>query len=211
FWLFNRWNFYVTLVADIDFIPIFFLILSLVVFRKQERLSLVLFSISLAIKQIGVFLVPLYLIWIWQSARKEAIKNVVIAAFIIISIPLLTSLPFIFWSAESLVKSVLFSATRYPESDFSALSIDAYITPLLPQCVGIKAKIPMLVLMTLVYFISWQRRIAMQMASLLVMIVFVDFNSVLFNQYMCWVVPLIPLAIAGSSVETKLGSNAWKT
>lgn len=205
FWLFNRWNFYVTLVGDIDFIPIFFLVVSLLLLRKKERLSLIFFSISLAIKQIGVFLIPLYLIWIWQSPRrKHATKELLIAACIILSIPLLTSLPFIFWSAESLVKSVLFSATRYPASDFSALSIDAYLTPLLPQFVGIKAKLPMLLLMALVYFISGQRQIGMQMASLLVMVVFIDFNSVLFNQYMCWVVPLIPLAIADSSVETKL-------
>jgi len=201
FWLFNRWNFYVTLVADIDFIPIFFLIISLLLLQKRKWLSLILFSISLAIKQIGIFLLPLYLIWIWQLAHKNAIKRVLLASFVIISIPLLTSIPFIFWSAQSLAKSVIFSATRYPASDFGAFSIDTYVAATLPQCVGLTAKIPMLFMMALVYLIAFLRQLDMQMSSLLVMIVFIDFNSVLFNQYMCWIVPLIPLAIAGSSIK----------
>jgi len=210
FWLFNRWNFYVTLVADMDFIPIFFLLLSLLLFRRKKWLSLILFSISLAIKQIAIFLLPLYLIWIWQSAPKNATKQVLIAVGVIISIPLLTSIPFIVWGAESLAKSVLFSATRYADSDFGAFSMDTYVASALPQFVGLKAKIPMLVIMFLVYFIAWQRQITMQMASLLVMIAFVDFNSVLFNQYMCWIVPLIPLAITGSSRQTSLLAKAEK-
>ncbi len=68
----------------------------------------------------------------------------------------------------------------------------------------------LLFIMCLVYFIAWQRLITMQMASLLVMIAFGDFNSILFNQYMCWIVPLIPLAITGSSRQTSLLAKAEK-
>ncbi len=210
FWLFNRWNFYVTLVADMDFIPILFLILSLLLFQKKKWLSLILFSISLAIKQIAIFLIPLYLIWIWQSAPKNPRRQALIAGCVILSVPLLTSIPFILWGVEGLVKSVLFSATRFGDSDFGALSIDAYVASVIPQFVGMKAKIPMLFMMSLVYLIAWQRRVGMQMASLLVMIMFVDFNSVLFNQYMCWIVPLIPLAITSSSLQTPLMTKAQK-
>ncbi len=201
FWLFNRWNFYVTLVADIDFIPIFFLLISLFVLRKRKWLSLIFFSISLAIKQIGVFLIPLYLIWIWHSANKNKIKQLLIAIMVISSIPLLTSIPFIIWSAESLVKSVLFSATRHPDSDFGAFSVDTYIASAIPQFIGLTAKLPMLFMMSLIYLIALKRQIEIKIASLLVMIVFIDFNSVLFNQYMCWVVPLIPLAITAGNKE----------
>jgi len=64
-----------------------------------------------------------------------------------------------------------------------------------PGFVGIEAKIPMLIMMALVYLIKFRRQISMNIASLLVMIIFTDFNSVLFNQYMCWIVPLIPIAL----------------
>ena len=51
FWLFNRWTLHVTVINHIDFIAIFFLMLSLLFFHKY-KLSLFLFSVSLAIKQI---------------------------------------------------------------------------------------------------------------------------------------------------------------
>lgn len=144
FWLFNRWTLHVTTIAHIDFIPLLFLILSLLIFRRFKWLSLFIFSLSLSVKQIGIFLVPLYLIWIWQSESGNKVKTVLLAFAVIISIPLLTSLPFIAWNSEGFFKSILFSATRNPGSHFDAPSLDAYIKNNLPGFVGIKAKIPML-------------------------------------------------------------------
>lgn len=194
-WLFNRWTLYVTTVAQIDFLPIFFLILSLMIFQKYKWWSLLLYSLSLALKQIAIFLMPLYLIWIWQSANRDRVKQVLIAAAVIISIPFITSLPFLFWNANGLLKSILFSATRKSVTHFNAPSLDACIELYLPSFVGIKAKLPMLLLMTLIYLATVQRQIGIYIGSLLTMIVFIDFNSVLFIQYMCWIVPLIPLSI----------------
>jgi uncharacterized membrane protein len=198
------------LVADIDFIPIFFLIISLILLQRKKWLSLLFFSISLAIKQIGIFLLPLYLIEILNSTNKNFTRQFVIAIFVITSVPLLTSIPFLIWSAESLVKSVLFSATRYPESDFGALSIDTYIASVVPNFIGLAAKLPMLFMMSLIYLIALSRQINIYIASLLVMIVFIDFNSVLFNQYMCWVVPLIPLGITGFCTKSPSFTKAQK-
>jgi uncharacterized membrane protein len=201
FWLFNRWTLHVTSIAHIDFIPLFFLILSLLIFRRHKWLSLVLFSLSLSVKQIGIFLAPLYLIWIWQSESKSKFIKVLIACAIILSIPLLTSLPFIFWNSEGFFKSILFSATRNPDSHFSALSLDAYIKRNITEFVGIKAKIPMLFLMALIYFSALRRQLGMYTSSLLTMSVFINFNSVLFLQYMCWVVPFIPLCVCDQMHE----------
>lgn len=65
----------------------------------------------------------------------------------------------------------------------------------LPNFVGIKAKLPMLLLMALIYISNLRHHVGMYLSSLLIMVVFIDFNSVLFTQYMCWIVPLIPLTI----------------
>jgi uncharacterized membrane protein len=195
FWLFNRWTLHVTLIAHIDFIPLFFLVLSLIIFRKHKYTSLLLFSISLALKQIAIFLVPLYLIWVWQAAETQRAKKSFIALGVILSIPLAISLPFIVLNAQGFIKSILFSATRNPGGHFNAPSLDAWITQFVPNFVGIKAKLPMLFLMSLIYLSAFQRKIRMYTSTLFIMFVFLDFNSVAFRQYMCWVVPFIPLAI----------------
>jgi hypothetical protein len=195
FWLFNRWTLHVTAIAHIEFVPIFFLILSLMIFRKHKYASLILFSISLALKQIAVFLVPLYLIWVWQSAENEKAKKSLLALLVLFSIPLLTSLPFILLNVEGFIKSILFSATRSPEGHVNAPSLDARITNSVPAFVGIKAKIPMLFLMSLIYISAVQWKIGMYTSTLITMFIFIDFNSVLFLQYMCWIVPLLPLVI----------------
>jgi uncharacterized membrane protein len=195
FWIFNRWTLHVATIAHIDFIPLFFLILSLLIFHKYRWVSLFLFSLSLAIKQIGIFLAPLYLIWTWQSENRSKLKKMLIAFAVIASIPLLTSLPFILWNSEGFFKSILFSATRNPGSHFNAPSLDVYIGKFIPDFIGIKAKIPMLFLMILIYLSTLRRQLGMYTSSLLTMSIFIDFNSVLFLQYMCWVVPFIPLCI----------------
>ncbi len=51
-WLFNRWTLYVAYIAHLDFLPIFFLILSLKLFSKHKRASFLFFWLSLALKQI---------------------------------------------------------------------------------------------------------------------------------------------------------------
>ena len=190
FWLFNRWTLDVLRIADIEFIPIFFLVWSMLLLRKHQRASLILLSISLAVKQIAIFLVPLYLLWIWQTSDRERIKHVVIAAITIFSVPLITSLPFLLWNAEGFIKSVAFSVTRDPSGHFDSLSVGEWF-----NLIGIKARVPLIGLLLLVYVSMFQKRIGIYVGSLLVMAVFLDFNPVLFRQYMCWVLPFIPLAI----------------
>ncbi len=61
FWLFNRWTLYVAKVGQISFFTTFFVLLSLALFKKRPWLSLLAFSVSLALKQTAIFLLPLYL------------------------------------------------------------------------------------------------------------------------------------------------------
>ncbi len=199
FWLFSRWTMYVTRVSQIDFIPIFFLLLSLFLLRRHKWTALLLFSLSLSVKQIAVFLVPIYLIWIWRSVEPESvepdkarskaldkIKAVLLAAAVIISIPLITSLPFLIWNSESFVKSILFSAIREGDDSFGSPS-------LFKDTVGLRL-LPMLILTILICFGVIRRQIGLYTSALLTLSVFVNFNAVLFTQYFCWVVPFVPLA-----------------
>ena len=61
----------------------------------------------------------------------------------------------------------------------------------------------MLGLMAIVYVYALRGRIGTSMAALLVMSVFVDFNSVLYTHYPCWVVPLLLLAASDHLAEDR--------
>ncbi len=192
FWLFNRWTLYVSQVAHLDFIPIFLLIVSLSLFRKHRWVSLLLYSLSLGIKQIGIFVAPLYLIWTWQAVevKSDRLKQTLLAALVIASVPLATSLPFIAWNAEGLVKSVLFSVTREPADDLRLASLDAWMGWL-----GWPGRLPMFALLVLTYVLAWRRKVGLYTGPLLVMATFVSFNTVFFRQYVAWIVPLLPLVL----------------
>ncbi len=189
FWLFNRWTILMIVDADIDFVPIFFLIGSLILLPRNDRMAFLFFGLSLAIKQISIFILPIFLIWAWQSAESDHIKYLLKAAVWIAIIPFITSLPFLIWNFEAFTKSILFSATRLAYAANKTPSLDALL-----DWGGLLGKMPMLLLMLLIYLHFWSCRVKPLTAALLVMAVFVGFNSVFFSTYMVWLIPFIPLA-----------------
>ena len=187
FWYFNRWTLYASSFDAIDVIPILLMILSLSLFDRYRRTALLLFSFSLAIKQIGIFLAPLYLIWEYQESRS--VRNTISAGLWIVSIPFFSSIPFLFWNFEGFVRSIVFSATRDASVHFGGKSIDTIM-----NLDGLLARVPMLLVLFGAYFVSWQKSVGRYIAAMLVMGVFIAFNSILFTHYPAWLMPLLPLA-----------------
>nr|WP_275332196.1 hypothetical protein [Nodosilinea sp. TSF1-S3]MDF0366160.1 hypothetical protein [Nodosilinea sp. TSF1-S3] len=200
----GRWSVYVARVHHLEFAAVFFLLLSLRLLKDRTRWALLAFSLSLGIKQIAIFLLPLYLIYLWQSAvESKRIQVAGMGLLTILSIPVLTSLPFLVWDGEGFVKSMLFSATRAGSSHIEgAPSLDVILAQSLPWWVGLKAKLPMLLLMGLVYLSFVTEKVTILACSALVMMVFLYFNSVLFLQYFLWPLSLTLLALV-ESVPTK--------
>jgi hypothetical protein len=196
--VFGRWSLYIVRVHHIEFAAIFFLIYSLVILRKQTRLSLFMYSLSLGIKHIAVFLLPLYLIYVWiETNRGDRLKKVGLGLLLILSVPLLTSLPFIILNADSFFKSIVFSATRQGAIHIGgAPSIDLLVAEVFPWFVGLKAKSMMLLLMGLTYLSFWRERVHIFIASTVTMMIFLYFNSVLFLQYFIWPLSLLLLAFS---------------
>jgi uncharacterized membrane protein len=189
FWLFNRWTLKVVEESNLDFIPIFFMVLSLALFPRHRWAALLSFSLSLAFKQIAIFLVPLYLVWIWRSApEKDRWRELLLGGLLVASVPLISGLPFLIWNAEGFIKSIAFSATRFGSDQFGVPSADQIL-----GWQGLPARLllfALLVAITVAAFRGYGRR---YFASALVMSVFIDFNAVLYSQYPAWVVPLLPL------------------
>lgn len=188
FWYFNRWTLNTSASVALDFIPIALMIFSLGLFDRHRKTSLLLYSFSLAIKQIGIFVAPLYLVWEYHQTRS--IKKTIIAGLWIISIPLLSSIPFLFWNAEGFFKSIAFSATRSALNHFGAESIDSIL-----NLSGLPARIPFLIMLCAAYFAAWQKPLARYGSAMLVMAIFIAFNSILFQHYPVWLMPLLPLAV----------------
>ena len=59
---------------------------------------------------------------------------------------------------------------------------------------GAASRLPFFVLIALVYALFWQRKIGFYTAGLLALIVFINFNPVLFLQYFVWFTAFLPLA-----------------
>jgi len=187
FWYFNRWTLHSSETVALDFIPIFLLVLSLGLFPRYRKTSLLLFSFSLAVKQIAIFLVPLYLIW--EYKRSRSIKSTVNAGLWIVSVPLLSSIPFLLWNTEGFIRSIAFSGIRSAQNHFNAESIDGILS-----LNGLLARVPFFLMLCGAYFVAWQKSVGRYGSAMLVMAIFIAFNSVLFTHYPTWLMCLIPLA-----------------
>ena len=191
FWLFNRWTLHVTEISHIDFIPLLLLIVSLSLLRSRHSVpAYLLFGISLAIKQIAIFALPVYLIWTWRTRQHNRLEHVLLAFVLMVAIPLLISAPFMIGSFEGFTKSILLSATRDADSHLHVRSLDALF-----DVHGIAAKIPFLLLLGLTYALVLFRRVPLYASLLLVMTVFFCFHSISYRQYTVWFLAFIPLAI----------------
>ncbi len=192
FWLFNRWTIQMLQVVNLDFIPLFFLLLSLELFPRHRWLSLLAFSVSLGVKQIAIFLVPLYLIWAWRSALPERrVRDLVTGAGIIASVPFVSSIPFLLWNPAGFVYSVFFSVTRLADTPKGLAPAFGY---LLGES-GAYDRLLMFGLMLGIIVLAWKMPAARYVAAFLMMLVFVCFNPVIYVQYILWAILLALLVL----------------
>ncbi len=194
FWLFNRWTLYIITTANFDFIPIFFMLAALALFQRHKWPALFLFSISLALKQIGIFIAPLFVIWVFLAEENHlrGIKQAALSIIVIASVPFVSSLPFIFWNLDGFVRSIAFSATRLADTHTNLMvdSVDALL-----GWQGLPARIPMGILMLAIYWMAAKGIGKRYLPAVLVFVVFFSFNAVLYNQYLAWLIALVPLLI----------------
>lgn len=190
FWFFNRWTLLVTKSSDFDFIPIFFLILSLTLFPSYKLFSLLCFGFSLGWKHLAIFLLPLYLLWTWRASTSQPARQVVIAGLTISVIPFVVSLPFVAWNWQGFLLSILISITRNPTARFDALSLDA-----LMGWTGWPARVILLGMVVFIYVLSWKEKVSYYLAAFLLLLTVADFNTVLFSSYFDWVVPFLLLIV----------------
>lgn len=189
-WYFNGWTIFVSHVVHLDFLAVFPFVLGLFLYPRHRRLALLAFGLSLAIKQIAIFALPLFLIWEWRQAADKKMLRLTEAALLIGAIPFISALPFLWQDASGFIKSTLFSVTRQPQHVITALDIANYF-----DLEGFAARLPLLIAWGLVLLCAWKFRLPKYLSAFLVMLAFTEFNPVSFPQYMVWPMALLPLVI----------------
>ena len=112
------------------------------------------------------------------------------AALWIALVPVVVSLPFIWWDPSAFARSPLLSVTRPPDGYAHVSAVGSLV-----GLRGSPAEIPLCLLLTLLVLVAAHRQvIGRYMAVFLAFAVFTDFNTVLFPQYFAWAIPFIVLA-----------------
>lgn len=199
FYMFNLWTLESFISLKQDLIAIAFLLASFFIFsresNKQKWLAYLLFGISLGIKHIGIFVLPLYLMPLFFKERKP--KDFMVD-MVFLSIPIvIPALPFLASNFESFFNSMLFSFTRtpkqgdllfgygellvnYSDSGINGTTID-YLLP----------RLPLLLATTLNILLLATKKIPGSFYLLSSISVFAVFNPVIFPQYITWIPPLL--------------------
>lgn len=195
FWLFNRWTLFVLRIGHLEPLAILLLVASLILLPRRYYTACVLFGCSLAVKQIAIFLLPLYVIYGYRQVHgKRSLKGAFAGLFSITIIPTLISIPFLVDSPAGFIRSLLLSVSRRGEANLgNDLEVPTY--DMLLGLEGLPAKVLVFGLMILAYRCLYRRFAPPFTLALLVLFLFADFNSVFFPQYMVWPLAFVPLAL----------------
>jgi uncharacterized membrane protein len=186
-WLLNRWTLHVSMSGDVDLLALSFLVVSAVIHSDRPRTSLLLFGISTAVRHLALGLAPIWLISSWRKrvSSRERITDV----GLLISVPILTSLPLFMRSPNAMVRAILNAWTRPPEASGRVESLAGVLG--IP---GVVTLVLLLAMLALVYIAVGRHNLSVCAASMLALGAMVGLSSVFFTSYMVWVIPFLPLA-----------------
>lgn len=227
FWLFNRWTMYVVFVGQIEFVAMLPFLLSFLLLQKKPKTAMLLYSLSLAIKHIAIFIFPLYIFWGIQalseknkrknldnddniksntSTLKEtfSLKNILIITALAFSVVGGISIPFLIADPMALIKSVFFSATR--EGMDSTPGMNYVIMQF-----GLRGRLILFIFLFGIYLLSVLKKISVSEAILFCIMIFLGFNPVFFNQYVVWVIPFIFFVLGERFIQKNQSMENQKT
>jgi len=218
-WLFNRWSVYNFAQARLDVLALSCAVFAVYFYRTEALFwPFLLMSISLGIKHLGVFVLPLFL---FDSLRERRWGSLCRRMFILLSIPLAFSLPFVLRNPSGFLYSLGFSFTRLPEGAnigygwevitnrfFGFLLTKLKLVGTFPGTIlfYLSPRSPLFILSLLLLSFSYLERWGKYLMALVGMLLFLSLNPVLFNQYFIWVMPFI--LISGIETFAKVGYHS---
>jgi uncharacterized membrane protein len=198
-WLFNRWTLDVLFVAHTDFIGTLLLLSAVLLAGSIPLLAAFLLGLSLAVKQLAVLIVPVFLLALWRQYGLNKGK-LVLATLLVLLAPMAVTLPFLIDDPVATITGILYPLER------PAHSVRGF-APSLDELLDVThtAKSLLMFFLTgVVYVALWRKEISLIAGVLMVMAIMMAFTSTLYNQYFVWFIPFIPLAIAEARGKMKL-------
>ena len=203
--LLGRWSNYIIKVQHIEFVTVAFLISSILIIQKKPLISGILYGISISLKHIGILFLPVLLIKLGKSTRnkksfslKKAQKKYLLG---FISQILILVLPFIISSPKGFLASMIFPITRFAASHGIATGINSLL-------LGLDgSKVIAYLLIFYIYYISLKTKIGVFSSSLFILIVYLQFNTIIFTQYYYWLITFILLFISEALPSIKISES----
>jgi hypothetical protein len=132
----------------------------------------------------------MYLILLYRDKGLKDLREYILNVGKLVVFPLTISIPFMIWNLKAFVYSMIFSGTRVSDEVYDELHNAVEDETLL--AFGVANRLFMVLIMMFVYYIFIQRRIGRFTTSFLILVTFIEFNVVIFDQYRVWRVALLP-------------------
>lgn len=192
--LLGRWSAYIIDVQHLEFPAILAITAAGQQLNRRPTLSALLFSLSLCVKHIGIILLPCFLLGLnaqatglSKAAHWSRASRYCLIAF---ALPLAISVPFLIDHGTGFLLSMLFSASRGTSShgiatgsEMILLSVDG-------------TRLLMGALFVMGWMVQAQQRMNVWFASTLILLIFLQFNPVVFAQYYIWITSFLLIAYA---------------
>jgi uncharacterized membrane protein len=202
--LLGRWSSFIVEVQQLEFASVLTLVAAGLTLRRRPMLSAVLLGLSLSIKHLGILVMPCFLIELQaqaQTSRGSAAMGVLKYSLIALALPALVSLPFVLLSGNGFALNMLFSLSR-EAADHGAATGSRL---LLASAEG--SRLLLLGLLLLNLLAQHRERISFWLASTLALLIFVQFNPVVFGQYFIWLMSLGLIAAATTTTPNGSGDS----
>ncbi len=185
--LLGRWSTYLIESTQLEFAAILPLLIATHMLHGRPRMAGLLLGVSLAIKQIGLLVLPLMIFQLARSRSRLPVRHFLIGTA---AVPLVTSLPFIIWSFTGFTHSILFSLTRvsmgHPETGVAPVNL-----------FGLDGtRVFMFFLITVIWWMYRQGALAFWCAASFIILSLTQFNPVVFTQYYAWLLVFLLMALA---------------
>ncbi len=190
---YGRWSSNEMFGLMIDIPGVLPLVLSILLFDRYRKASYLMFGLSLCMKQIGIFIAPLFLIWaLVERGERKPFQAVLECVVWCALLPVIMLAPFMYDDFKGTILSILHSAVR------RSGRVTRYW---LLKDIPFSQTVMLFGSMFLVYLLAFFQRLPRGTSAFLVMICFISFNRIYFPQYSFWPIALVPFVLLEYSVR----------
>ena len=192
--LLGRWSAYIVNVQHLEFAAIFPILLAGQQLNRRPKLSALMFGLSLSVKHVGIVLLPSFLLGLKANSSSDnsisSRKRILTYSAVALIIPVIISIPFLLDQQSGFLLNMIFSTTREFGDHGKATGTRMILT-------GVDGtRLIMLALIIMNWLAQAREKINFWVASTLTLLIFLQFNAVVFAQYYIWLATFLLISCA---------------